>query len=145
MGGGSRVGRGTGPVHSCEGPLGANGDRLWQATDKQALGWGGSEGVDGAAGYPVVADPTYHVGWTGLFVRWSRSEARWLTGLSLGMTAAAVSTMCVGPHAPPCGGAVFGIWYVTNSLNDWAIDQLYARGCRLETRLAPWTSTYIWC
>ncbi len=56
VGDGARVGRATEPVHSCEGPLGANGDRLWQATDTQALGWGGSEGVDGAAGHLTVDD-----------------------------------------------------------------------------------------
>ncbi len=98
-----------------------------------------------SAAHPVVADPSFHLGFTGLVVRWSQSEARWLTGLNLGLTAAAVGSMCVGPHAPLCAAAVFGIWHATQSLTDWAINQLYARGCRMETRLAPWTSTYIRC
>jgi hypothetical protein len=95
--------------------------------------------------YPVVADPSFSVGWTGLFVRWSRSEALRLTGLTLAMTGTAVGAMCAGPHIVLCAAAVGGIWYVTHSLTDWAVGKLYDRGCRLETRIVPFTSTYVKC
>jgi hypothetical protein len=85
------------------------------------------------AAYPVGGDPKFSVGWTGLFVRWSRSEAKWLVGLGLAATGAASGSLCVGPHLPLCAAAVAGIWYVTQTLNDWGIDRLYERGCRLET------------
>lgn len=78
-------------------------------------------------------------------MRWSRSEALWLTGLSLTATAGAIGMFCAGPHVVLCGGAVAGVYYVTSSLNDWAVGRLYDRGCRLETRLLPWTSTYVSC
>jgi len=96
------------------------------------------------AAYPDVGDPKFSGGF-GLFVRWSRSEAKWLVGLGLTATGAAVAAMCVGPHLPLCAAAVAGIWYVTQTLTDWGIDRLYDRGCRLETRILPWTNTYVTC
>lgn len=95
--------------------------------------------------YPVIADPRFTTGWTGLFVRWYRSEAKWLTGLSLTATAGAVAVLCVGPHAALCAGAVASIYYALLSFSDWGIDQLYNRGCRIETRLLPWVATYAKC
>jgi hypothetical protein len=95
--------------------------------------------------YPVIADPKFSVGWSGLFVRWTRGEAKWLNGLSWVMLAAAVGTACTGPHIALCAAAVAGLGCVLFSLSDWAIDKLYDRGCRVETRILPWTSTYTKC
>lgn len=95
--------------------------------------------------FPVTADPKFTKGWTGLFVRWYRNEALWLTGLGITATAGAVATLCAGPHALVCGAAVAGIYYLTKSVSDWAINKLYDRGCRMETRLVPWVSTYFKC
>ena len=95
--------------------------------------------------FPVIADPQFTTGWTGLFVRWSRGEAKWLAGLSLAATAGALAVLCVGPHAIICGAAVGSIYYALASMSDWAVDQLYNRGCRIETRLIPYIHTYPKC
>ena len=103
------------------------------------------EHVDAGAAYPVLADPSFSVGWTGLFVQWTRSEVKWLNGLGIASLGAAVGALCLGPHAPLCMAAVAGIAYVVWSLTDHAVDQLYNGGCRVETRLTPFTNTYIKC
>lgn len=100
--------------------------------------------TDEATAYPVTADPKFSVGW-GIYVRWSRGEALWLTGLGLTATAGAVAVLCVGPHAVLCGGAVAGIWYVLHSLTDWGINKLYNRGCYIQTKLGTRYGTKVVC
>ena len=92
--------------------------------------------------FPVTADPSFDVGWTGLFAHWTRGEAKWLAGLSLAATAAAVGVLCTGPHVVVCAAAVGGIYYTLRGVADWVVDQSYDNGYRLTTRLTPFTSTY---
>ena len=92
--------------------------------------------------FPVTADPSFDVGWTGLFVHWSRSETRWLAGLTLAATASAVAALCAGPHIVLCAAAVGGIWYILNSVSNATVDYLYNRGYRFTTRLTPYVTSY---
>lgn len=92
--------------------------------------------------FPVTADPSFKVGWTGLFVHWSRSDTKWLAGLGLTATGAAVGTLCAGPQALLCAAAVASIWYALLSVSDASVDHLYNHGYRFTTRLSPFISSY---
>lgn len=93
--------------------------------------------------YPVTADPTFKFGSTGLFVHWSRSDAKWLVGLSLVATGAALASLCAGPQVALCAAAAASIFYALDSLTDPAVDRIYNDGKRITTRLTPWFSTYV--
>ena len=97
------------------------------------------------AAYPVVADPSFSLGWGAVYIRWSRSEAKRLAGLSLGATGAAVAAPCTGPHAAPCAAAVFVIHAALSSLSSASIDFIYDLGCRVETKVSVHPSTYFTC
>ena len=68
-----------------------------------------------------------------------------MNDLTLLVLGAALSGYCAGPHLPLCLGAAAGIYKVVNDLTDYAIDVLYNRGCRVETRLTPYIHTYLKC
>jgi hypothetical protein len=98
--------------------------------------------TDASTAFPVIADPTFKRGWTGLFAHWSRSEVKYLAGLSLVTTGAALAGLCAGPQLPLCLAAAAGIFYSLQHMTDRGVDQLYDNGYRLTTRLLPYTKTY---
>ncbi|WP_370291255.1 hypothetical protein [Nocardioides sp.] len=92
--------------------------------------------------YPITADPSFKVGWTGLFAHWSRSEAKKLAGLGLTATGAALGTLCAGPQVALCAAAAATVFQALKYVSDATVDVYYNRGYRLTSRLTPPYATY---
>lgn len=92
--------------------------------------------------FPVTADPSFKVGKTGIFIHWSRAEAKTLTGASLAAISAFLAAACTGPQAVLCVAAAAAIYSVVDDLTDAGVDRAYDRGQRMTTRIAPYFKTY---
>lgn len=95
--------------------------------------------------YPVTADPSVKIGLTGVFIHWSRSDAKRLAGVGIPTVAAVLATLCpaTGPYVALCVGSAAGISSLLRSYSDSAIDAIYDSGRRVTTRVVPIVLTYI--
>lgn len=89
--------------------------------------------------FPVTADPTVSTGWGGLYIRWTRSDALRLNGVTMTAVGAGVATLCSGITlligTAACVAATAGIFYLLKDLGDYAVNRQYDRGCRMETQV----------
>ena len=88
------------------------------------------------AAYPIVADPSFHWGWTGLWIHWTRTEARTIARYAAGFATGALGALCpaTGKLLPICLGAVAVAAIAAADIAPEAMMAFYDRGCRLETK-----------